>query len=281
MNNIYDESPLNSYSNLYQCNNRQLLYSYTSGIGPELLLIHGWGIHSGVWDHVVMHLSNTFRVTVMDLPGYGFSRYYPNVFDLESLLKSILSIIPKCPSIWIGWSLGGLIAQMAAIYAKNLVSKLILVSSTPCFVQKPDWPSAIPQLLFNDFIDALNRNHYNLIEKFLILETYGSYNITKYLKKLRNIARERGGYPEKNVLSSGLQILLNSDFREQWLNIKIPIMLINGERDKLVPVDTGNILLKNFPQIKLVIFKHAGHIPFISHVDDFIKVIKEFCDENK
>ncbi len=50
------------------------LYTDTAGIGPDVVLVHGWGMHSGVWEDVAGDLLNDYRVTVLDLSGHGFSR---------------------------------------------------------------------------------------------------------------------------------------------------------------------------------------------------------------
>lgn len=51
-----------------------VLYTYTTGEGPDVVLVHGWGMHSGVWEDVVESLIDYYRVTVLDLPGHGYGR---------------------------------------------------------------------------------------------------------------------------------------------------------------------------------------------------------------
>ncbi|MGB5339321.1 MAG: alpha/beta fold hydrolase, partial [Gammaproteobacteria bacterium] len=51
------------------------LYTHTSGAGPDLLLVHGWGLHSGIWDGLAPLLEPHYRVTRMDLPGHGRSAW--------------------------------------------------------------------------------------------------------------------------------------------------------------------------------------------------------------
>ncbi|KAB2856246.1 MAG: alpha/beta fold hydrolase, partial [Anaerolineae bacterium] len=50
------------------------LYRHTVGSGPDVVLLHGWGMHSGVWEDVVEALLDHHRVAVFDLPGHGYSR---------------------------------------------------------------------------------------------------------------------------------------------------------------------------------------------------------------
>ncbi|HNE00663.1 MAG TPA: pimeloyl-[acyl-carrier protein] methyl ester esterase, partial [Plasticicumulans sp.] len=48
-----------------------MLYCQSWGSGPDLVLLHGWGMHGGVWDDTVEAFIDDWRVTVIDLPGHG------------------------------------------------------------------------------------------------------------------------------------------------------------------------------------------------------------------
>ena len=107
------------------------------GSGKNIVLIHGWGMHSVIWDSIAKNLSKTYRVTWFDLPGYG---------ENENSMSDIYKIIPP-QSVIIGWSIGGLIAAHLSLNYPDLVSKLILVACNPCFVQSPNWPG-MPEKIF-------------------------------------------------------------------------------------------------------------------------------------
>ena len=94
--------------------NPPILYTNTVGEGPDIVLLHGWGMHSGVWEDVVELLMDSFRVTVMDLPGHGYSREMIPGHDLQNLCHAVSERAPS-QAFWVGWSLGGLVAQQAAL----------------------------------------------------------------------------------------------------------------------------------------------------------------------
>jgi len=62
------------------------LYVRTLGQGTDLVLVHGWGMHSGIWEDVIEALVDDYRVTYLDLPGYGYSRSATSDYSLESLV---------------------------------------------------------------------------------------------------------------------------------------------------------------------------------------------------
>ena len=83
-----------------------------------------------------------YRVTVVDLPGHGYSRGFGVGLTLPVLAETVAAAVPA-PAVWVGWSLGGLIAQQVALTMPERVSRLALVNSTACFTQRPDWPHAV------------------------------------------------------------------------------------------------------------------------------------------
>ncbi|MGB5605365.1 MAG: alpha/beta fold hydrolase, partial [Gammaproteobacteria bacterium] len=100
------------------------LYTQTSGAGPDLLLVHGWGLHSGIWDGLAPLLEPHYRVTRMDLPGHGRSAWQGQA-SLDDMTDAVLSTAPAT-AVWLGWSLGGLLAARAAQRAPARVTALVL-----------------------------------------------------------------------------------------------------------------------------------------------------------
>ncbi len=91
------------------------LYTQTQGKGKDLVLIHGWGISGNVWESVADKLSNQYRVTIVDLPGYGRSaKYHLEHYSLSAVANKLAEVIPP-QSIVMGWSLGGMIAMKLAL----------------------------------------------------------------------------------------------------------------------------------------------------------------------
>ena len=84
----------------------------TLGSGPDLVLIHGWALHGGVFAPLARRLAPHFRLHLVDLPGHGLSRDPDETLDLRSVAVHVAAQTP--PAIWLGWSLGGLLALRAA-----------------------------------------------------------------------------------------------------------------------------------------------------------------------
>lgn len=253
------------------------LYVQSVGSGPKVVLLHGWGMHSGVWEDVVEALADHYRVTMMDLPGYGYSRLAKAGHTLKDLSHAVAAVAPQRAS-WVGWSLGGLIAQRLAIDAPERIARLILVSSSPRFVRSADWPHAIEFKVLQQFADGLDNDYRATLKRFLALEVHGSEGAAEQLRLLRGMVFQHGE-PDPRALADGLVILEHTDLRSEWDGIRCPTLLLMGERDNLVPAAAGAAIQALLPNARLHIFKQAGHAPFFSQLMAFIHQLRAFLDE--
>ena len=84
-----------------------------TGSGPDLVLVHGWGMHRGVWGRAARDLAMHHRLHLVDLPGHGTARGEVLDDDLSALASGIMERVPEAS--WLGWSMGGLIALPALL----------------------------------------------------------------------------------------------------------------------------------------------------------------------
>ena len=84
-----------------------MLYSSTTGIGQDLVLLHGWGFNSELFNDLVEKYKHQYRITKIDLPGHGRSDEVNG--GLNEWCDEIIKILPNNPTL-LGWSLGGLLA---------------------------------------------------------------------------------------------------------------------------------------------------------------------------
>jgi len=177
-----------------------------------------------------------------------------------------------------GWSLGGQVAMRWAQRYPQQVSRLALVASTPCFVQRPGWDCAMAEATLAEFTVALEQNYALTLRRFLALQVRGSENERELLVSLRTALFSRGE-PELAALQSGLNILRDCDLREALAEIDQPVLVIAGERDTLTPPQASRHIAERMPQARLTVLAGAAHAPFLSHPDQFVACLKSFLDE--
>lgn len=255
------------------------LYSEIKGSGNSVVLLHGWGMHGGLWGSFNELLSEHCQTHAIDLPGFGFSKNIESKFTLDSFTEDVEEYIKKLtsPVFVIGWSLGGLIAQNILKRKNVSVDKVVFVATTPCFTKKQGWDDAMEQKIFNDFSVELKNDYKKTLKRFLSLQTRGSDLERDSLRELNNKLMERGE-PNIKALESGLTILSETDLRDDNLN-HTSAMIVLGEKDTLVPVTVKNEFEKMFPNLKQLILKNTGHAPFISNPVFCAEKIKNFIYE--
>ena len=251
------------------------LYTRVLGQGPDLVLLHGWGMNEVVWSAIVPNLAHRHRVTLVELPGHGGSDYDPAWNSLESWASACLEVMPK-QADWIGWSLGGHLALRAALDAPHRVRKLLLVNSSPRFVKGPGWPHAVDEPTLRQFSVALKRNHQQTLARFLSLQVQGDEAARESLRLLRSdlIARPE---PHPKALEQGLDLLLDVDLRDQLPNLRCPCLWLLGERDTLVPAGVAEDLARmSMPDSRVRILRGCAHAPFISHPVESLEALNSF-----
>lgn len=252
------------------------LHVTVSGEGPELVLLHGWGAHSGVWSSVLDELSASFRVSCIDLPGHGYSPYTPaSMQSLAELAEIVLAAAPPKAS-WLGWSLGGLVAQQAGMLATDRIEKLILVASTPSFVTRPAWLHAVAENVFRQFHADLIADARATLLRFIALQTRGSKQASADARLLRKLLLEPA--PEPAALEAGLELLTRADLRPEFAALTMPVLLLGGARDTLIPAAALAVMAESLVDAQIRLIDSAGHAPFLSHRQQFVMAVKKFLD---
>lgn len=249
------------------------LHAEITGNGPDLVLLHGWGLHSGIWDEVRADLARDFRVHALDLPGYGDSTTC-QPYDLGNLARAVAESVPSGVNV-IGWSMGGLVAQRWALDQPQQVQRLMLVGTSPCFVQRTDWPNGLEASVLEAFARDLDQDYVGTLLRFLSLQARNGEGLRAVMKYLR-AALFAKGRPSAEILKAGLNILLESDLREEVKGLKMPLAIVHGVRDMLAPVAAAEWLADQVAGSQLELMPGCAHAPFLSHPEVFLNKARTF-----
>ena len=250
------------------------MHCETRGTGPDLVLLHGWGLDSRVWSGVADELARDFRLTLIDLPGHGRSPARAAT-DLPRMARALLRAAPG-HAVWLGWSLGGLAALQAALDEPSRVARVLTVAGTPRFVQAGDWPRAVAPAVFDGFASDLQGDYPGTVRRFLALQARGSDQGRDTLRALRGLAPEEGTAAPP-ALAQGLGILRQADLRPRLAALEVPLAMLFGARDGLVPAGVAEHIAGLRPDADITILEGAGHAPFISHPAEFCRWVRSVC----
>jgi pimeloyl-[acyl-carrier protein] methyl ester esterase len=242
------------------------------GQGPELVMVHGWAMHGGVWRDFAERLANRVRVTLVDLPGHGRSGDVEE-FSLNRVAAVLADAVPQ-PAHWLGWSLGALLALAVAERRAGRVRSVTLLAGSPRFVAAPGWPGVTAEN-FDQFARDFETDFRGTAKRFLALQTFGMADARTSARRVEARLAECAP-PESRALRGGLALLQGEDLRESLRRLDCPALAVLGARDRLVPEATGTALRGLAPRAEVHVLEAAAHLPFLTHPDETEALIVDF-----
>ena len=241
------------------------------GNGPLVTFLHGWGMGASVFNPLIESLTERMEVHNVDLPGYGNSVWNPSL-TFEAQASLISSNVPE--GVLLGWSMGGLYAIEMVRQNPGQFKQLILIASNPCFVRRPDWISALDETVFTAFARDLDEGKPwgALIKRFVSLQMLGAENARQCARDQLNRVSNMS-VPDADALKFGLELLLIKDMRSALAQIDIPVKLILGDCDALIPGTLSGEISKVNPAIQVESLATAAHLPFVSHTEQVAAMI--------
>ena len=261
-----------------------------AGSGPVLLLIHGIAGSMDNWQEVIEPLAQRHTVVAPSLPGHGNSAPGAGDYSLGALaagLRDLLAALGYHRATLVGHSLGGGIAMQFAYQFPEITERLVLVSSgglgpeVSAVLRAAALPGAD---LFIGVTAALGTTVGSKVARGLaalglrpspdVAEVGRGYaSLADRERRVAFLATLRG------VVGTGGQRLSAVD--RLYLAEGMPVLIIWGARDPIIPVRHGENAHKAIPGSRLEIFERVGHLPQLEAPGRFIKALEEFISETE
>jgi pimeloyl-[acyl-carrier protein] methyl ester esterase len=248
------------------------------GHGPDLVLLHGWALHGGMWGPWLDELAAEARLHIVDLPGHGRSPWAIATQDLAGLARAVFPHVPQRAAV-LGWSLGGMLALELARQHPRHLGALLLVATTPKFLAGPDWEHGLRPAVLDEFTAGLAQDYRRTVQNFLALQTRGDEHALDTLRLLRSRLATHGE-PDQRALATGLDILRQTDLRDALPRIVLPSLVIAGEHDRLTAPGAGRELAVRLPAARFLLVERSGHAPFLSHPAQVLAEVRGFLARN-
>jgi len=238
-----------------------------------IFALHGWGLNAATLAPLADAFDGRGFIAV-DLPGHGARRDEPFGRDVEVLAEGLLAQAPP-RSVWMGWSLGGMLALAAAAAAPERVAALVTVASSPSFVARPGWPQGMPAERLRRMAADLSADMQQTVNDFLTLQVMSSRGGRATLRQLQASLHERG-MASQQALDDGLHLLESLDLRSHVARLEMPLLAVGGARDRLVRPEAVEALADLVPRGEASVFDDAAHAPFLSHRTAFVGRVSDF-----
>ena len=247
---------------------------HAEGQGPDLALLHGWGMNATVWRAVTTALAADYRVHAVEMPGYGVGDPAASADSLNEVIDALAAALPVSVRVC-GWSLGGQVAMAWARRHPLQVTHLVLLATTPRFVCSDDWTCGMEQEEFESFVADADASLPRARLRFLTLQANGDAAARTVLRALRESV-EQGGEPAGKAPAFGLALLRDIDLRVELARIDQPVLIMHGMNDALVPHSAGEHLAAALPRAEFESMGATGHALFATREDAVAKRIREF-----
>lgn len=242
---------------------------HVEGEGPDLVLLHGWAMRPEVWSDVAAALAREFRVHNVDLNSINAA------YSLDALTQRLAAMEVANATVC-GWSLGGQIALNWALTEPRRIARLVLMATTPRFVNGVGWEYGMNAQVFDRFVNDLNADANETLSRFVSLQAHGDVSARDVARQLR-ASTASSFLRNRQSLLAGLEMLKDTDLRPHLDRIELSALVVHGERDTVVPLAAGAYLARELADAQLQVVAGAAHAPFVSDPAAVVAAIRAFC----
>lgn len=249
------------------------------GQGFPVVLLHGWGAHSGLFESIATPLQSSFDVIVPDFPGFGHTPPPPEAWSVREYTAWLVALLDELGierAHFVGHSFGGRVSIVLANEHPERVAKLVLTDSAGI---RPRRPLAYYLKVYS----------YKLLRVLAQRpSTSASSPLSRLIPKpVREWAaaqvakRGSADYQQASgTVRQSLVRVVNEDLQGLLPHIAAPTLLIWGENDEDTPLSDGKTMERLIPDAGLVVFEGAGHYAHLEQPVRFCRIIETFFQQS-
>lgn len=234
------------------------------GEGRPVVLLHGWGTSAESLSVVAKALEDRCQVYAVDLPGFGWTPSAATTWgtwEYASYVEAFMDRIGIPTADLIGHSFGGRVALVLAAQRPDRVRRLILAASAGIRPRRG--------LLLRVKVGSVK-----LAKRLFLLPVWGRLGERIVAELYRRIGSR--DYRNAGPMRATLVKVVGEDLRGILSSIRVPTLIIWGDRDREVPFSSMEIMARGIQGSRLEVFEGAGHFPFVDQPDRFGRVVREF-----
>ncbi len=235
--------------------------------GQVVMFSHGWPLNSDSWESQMQFLAEKgYRVIAHDRRGHGRSSQPWDGNDMDHYaddLSAVINALKVKDVTLVGFSTGGgEVARYIGRHGTKLVKKAALISAVPPIMVKTEWnPNGVPMSVFDGIREASNKDRSQL---YLDIASGPFFGFNREGAKpsqgmIQSFWRQGMMAGAKNTYDS-IAAFSATDFREDLAKFNVPTLVVHGDDDQIVPIETTGkasaALIKNS---KLIVYKGAPH----------------------
>lgn len=260
----------------------------TGGSGPALVLLHGLGDSAVDWCRALPALTESYTVYAPDLPGFAGDGVQPPDYAPATLARYVVAFLDELGierAGLVGSSLGGQVALHVALNQPERVSALALVGSAGLGRAVSPALSLLTLPVLGDLAIAWAGTPLGTLQRawlragLLFARPYRTPN--EWLAEQYRLGQRPGFLPatlaalRAQVSPLGQREVL----RDQLTQLTLPVLLIWGSRDHVVPGAQAQAALARLPNARLEFIPGSSHLPHLEQPEPFVAALTSFLGE--
>jgi pimeloyl-ACP methyl ester carboxylesterase len=230
-----------------------------------VVLLHGWGASSKLFEQTMAGLQDTFSVVAPDFPGFGATPPPPDAWSVGDYAEWVIQLLDSLDLErvhLIGHSFGGRVAIKLASQWPERVDKLVLTGSAG--IRPP-----------RSALYWVRLARYKTVKR-VAGTTWLPPALSQWASSWMTAQGSADFQQASGTLRSSFVRIVNEDLRDLLPQIKAPTLLIWGERDEDAPLADGRLMEQLIPDAGLVVFEGAGHYAYLEQSARFCHIVRTF-----
>jgi len=241
------------------------IYYKDWGTGQPIVFHHGWPLSADDWDAQMMFfLAQGYRVIAHDRRGHGRSGQSAKGNDMDTYVADVAELTAALglkDAIHIGHSTGGgEVIRYVAQHGKGRVAKAVLISAvTPIMIKNERNVDGVPMSVFDEIRLGTGFNRAQFFYDFPIAFYGWNREGTTVQEGIKHNWWRQGMMGSVKAHYEGIKAFSESDFTEDLKSVEIPVLVLHGEDDQIVPFNQAPKAAKLLPNGKLIAYPGFPH----------------------
>ncbi len=251
--------------------------TYGKNLGYSLVLLHGYLESSEIWESFAGHFADEYFVVCIDIPGHGKSDVIAEKATMDQLAEVVMEVTAHLGINGfhiVGHSMGGyVLLALADLHPEALNSAVLLHSN--CFADSVEKKENRDRE-----IELVKKGKKELIVKYNIPRMYADDNLESMSGQVEK-SKEIGIRTNDAGMISALNAMKTRPDRSHILAAgKIPILIVGGKKDNLIPFEKIESMAALSERNKLLVLEKSGHMGFVEEKERTVIDLKKFFDAN-
>lgn len=240
-------------------------------IGPTLVLSHALGADAGMWDAVANRLAATHRVVCYDHRGHGDSAAPDGPYTMAQMTDDAAALIDELqsgPVVWVGLSLGGMVAQELALRRPAGLAAVVIANSSARF-------DDAGRAAWLERIAAIEAGGMEAVADGTMARWFSPRFHHSQAAAVARWRRRLASNEARAYVAAGHAVRLH-DTLDRLGQIRLPTLVIAGQLDQGTPVAMSEAIAERVPGARLAVMPGVAHMSALEEPAQFSALLEEF-----